>query len=165
MGSGLLTGRGNARQAVFRDDRDRQHFLGLLAHWVKRFAIGLHAYVLMDNHYHLLLELSEANLSAAMHWLAVSYTVWFDRRHGTVGHLFQGRFKSILVEPESAWEVSRYVYLNPVRVERLALGKAAKRREGRGEGERPDTALVRERIRRLRECASIGGVATRPMLG
>lgn len=145
-----LTSRGNARQPVFRDDRSRLHFLALLADWVERFAIGLHAYVLMDNHYHLLVQLSEPNLSAAMQWLGVSYTVWFNRRHGTVGHLFQGRFQSLLVEQERVLEVSRYVHLNPVRVERLGLGKAAQRRERRGEGERPDEKLAAERVQRLR---------------
>jgi putative transposase len=146
-----VTSRGNARQRIFRDDWDRRHLLGLLAEFVERFALGLHAYVLMDNHYHLLLQLSEANLSAAMQWLGVSYTVWFNRRHGCVGHLFQGRFKSILIEEARVREVSRYVHLNPVRVERLGLGKAARRREHRGEGKRPDAALVGERLRRLHQ--------------
>ena len=80
-----VTSRGNERRAVFRDDADRRHFLELLAQWTERFAVRLHAYVLMDNHYHLLVETPHANLSAAMQWLQVSYTVWFNRRHGRAG--------------------------------------------------------------------------------
>src|SRR6266516_3674047 len=77
----------------------------------------------MPNHYRLLAETTEANLSQAMQWLNVSYTIWFNRRHQRVGHLFQGRFKSVLVEPQTwALGLSRYIHLNPVRVRQLALG-------------------------------------------
>ena len=69
-----VTARGNERRAIFRDDRDRQHFLELLAEWVRLFGVRLHAYVLMDNHYHLLVQTPLANLSAAMQWLGVSYS-------------------------------------------------------------------------------------------
>jgi len=69
----------------------------------------------MDNHYHLLVQTPQANLSAAMQWLGVSYTVWFNRRHQRAGHLFQGRFKAIVLEEAAAVEVSRYLHLNPVR--------------------------------------------------
>lgn len=87
-----------------------------------RFSLRLHAYVLMSNHYHLLLETPEANLSRAMQWFNVSYTVWFNRRHGRCGHLFQGRFKAILVDAaERGAQLSRYLHLNPVRVERFGL--------------------------------------------
>ena len=95
-----LTARGNERRDIFRDDKDRRHFLELLEEVVSMFAVRLHAYVLMSNHYHLLVEITEANLSRAIHWLNVSYTVWFNRRHGRSGHLLQGRFKSVVVEPE-----------------------------------------------------------------
>jgi len=93
-----LTARGNERRDIFRDDKDRRHFLELLEEVVSMFAVRLHAYVLMSNHYHLLVEITEANLSRAIHWLNVSYTVWFNRRHGRSGHLLQGRFKSVVVE-------------------------------------------------------------------
>lgn len=87
-----------------------------------RFSLRLHAYVLMSNHYHLLLETPEGNLSRAMQWFNVSYTVWFNRRHGRCGHLFQGRFKAILVDAaERGAQLSRYLHLNPVRVERFGL--------------------------------------------
>src|SRR5436190_4174809 len=119
-----LTARGNERRDIFRDDKDRRHFLELLEEVVSMFAVRLHAYVLMSNHYHLLVEITEANLSRAIHWLNVSYTVWFNRRHGRSGHLLQGRFKSVVVEPaEWGLEVSRYIHLNPSRLRRLGLGK------------------------------------------
>ena len=88
-----MTARGNERKAIYRGDRDRKHFSDLFPAWSERFRLRLHAYVLMDNHYHLLLETHEANLSRAMQWLNVSFTVWFNRRHRRVGHLLQGRFQ------------------------------------------------------------------------
>ena len=96
-----LTARGNEQRVVFRDAQDQQHFLALLAQWVERFQLRIHAYVLMDNHYHLLTETTAPNLSQAMQWLNVSYTVWFNRRHQRAGHLCQGRFKSVIAEPQS----------------------------------------------------------------
>ena len=87
-----MTARGNERKAIYRAERDRKHFLELLPLWCERFRLRLHAYVLMDNHYHFLLQTTEANLSQAMQWLNVSYTVWFNRRYQRAGHLLQGRF-------------------------------------------------------------------------
>jgi hypothetical protein len=86
-----------------------------------------------------------------MQWLNVSYSVWFNRRHGRVGHLFQGRYKAIVVD-RLGWglELSRYVHLNPVRVSELALGKGARQRSGAGAAGAPKPVLVRERIHRLR---------------
>ncbi|HVM62946.1 MAG TPA: transposase, partial [Verrucomicrobiae bacterium] len=110
-----------------------------------------HAYVLMDNHYHLLVETPQTNLSQAMHWLGVSYTVWFNRRHGRVGHLFQGRFQAMILEPEvAAVEVSRYLHLNPVRVGRFGLSKTAQRRSALGMMNKPDEELVADRLEQLR---------------
>ena len=74
----------------------------------------------MGNHYHLQLESREANLSKALHWLNVSYSVWFNRKYSRVGPLFQGRFKAILHEPTEALKINRYIRLNPVRI--AALG-------------------------------------------
>ena len=146
-----VTARGNERRRIFADDKDRGRFVELLAEWVERFGLRLHAYVLMDNHYHLLVETPHANLSQAMQWLGVSYTTWFNRRHGRVGHLFQGRFKAMILEAESAAvEVGRYLHLNPVRVGRLGLGKTAQRRAALGMTDRPDAKLVAERLERLR---------------
>ena len=116
--------RGNERKAIFRDDADRVHFLDLLGLVSERFTIEFWAYVLMDNHYHLVLRTAEANLSQAMHWLGVSYSVWHNRRHGRAGHLFQGRFKSFIVDEEGYLDrLILYVHRNPLRgqlVERLA---------------------------------------------
>ena len=94
-----LTARGNERRPIFRDERDREHFCEVLAELVDRYRWRLHVYVLMDNHYHLLAETAEANLSRAMQWLNVSYSVWFNRRHQRAGHLFQGRVGQSLSGP------------------------------------------------------------------
>jgi REP element-mobilizing transposase RayT len=166
-----VVARGNERQAVVRDDRDRLHFVELLAESVERFGLRLYAWVLLDNHYHLLLESPEANLSWAMQWLGVSYTVWFNRRHGRSGHLFQGRFKAAILEPVTAGqEVSRYVHLNPVRVRRLGLSKSAQARARHGMCERPDPEQVARRLDRLRRYqwssyrAYVGRTAAPPWL-
>ena len=111
-----VTARGNARQPIFQDDADRQQFLNLLGREILQQRWRCYAYCLMDNHYHLLLETPEANLSRGMRRLNASYTQRFNRRHGRVGHVLQGRFKSILVEKESyLLELCRYLVLNPVR--------------------------------------------------
>ncbi len=112
-----LTGRGNARQKIFFSDADRQLFLDTLAAVVGRYGWICHAYCLMANHYHLLVETSKPNLSLGMRQLNGIYTQAFNRRHQRVGHLFQGRFKAILVEKESyLLELCRYIVLNPIRV-------------------------------------------------
>ena len=111
-----VTTRGNARQAIYTDDQDRSTFLAVLAAVVTRSQWLCHAYCLMNNHYHLLIETPQSNLSAGMRQLNGVYTQRFNRRHGRVGHVFQGRFKAILVERESyLLELCRYVVLNPVR--------------------------------------------------
>lgn len=146
-----ITARGIERRPIFHDDRDCRHFCELLEQWVKRFGLVLHGYVLMGNHYHLLLETPLPNLSQAMQWLNVSYTVWFNRRRQRAGHLLQGRFKAIVFDPlESALQLSRYVHLNPVRVKSLGQDKAARRAGRVGVSERPDPKLVQRRVERLR---------------
>src|SRR5215471_87478 len=121
------TARGNEQKRIYRSDRDRMHFLELLSELTERFGVRVHAYNLMDNHYHLLLETPEANLSRAMQWCNVSYSVWFNLRHRRSGHLLQGRFGAELVQDDAGWqEVARYVHLNPVRVARLGLDKSAR---------------------------------------
>lgn len=112
-----LTSRGNARQKVFFIDADRELFLDTLSQVVSRYGWICYAYCLMANHYHLLVETPKANLSLGMRQLNGMYTQSFNRRHNRVGHLFQGRFKAILVEKESyLLELCRYIVLNPVRV-------------------------------------------------
>lgn len=111
-----LTARGNARQPIFQDDTDRRQFLALLGREILQQRWCCYAYCLMDNHYHLLVETPEANLSRGMRRLNASYTQRFNRRHKRVGHVLQGRFKSLLVEKESyLLELCRYLVLNPVR--------------------------------------------------
>jgi putative transposase len=146
-----ITARGNERRAIYRDNRDRQHFCELLAELVGQFNLALHAFVLMDNHYHLLLELREANLSRAVQWLNTSYSLWFNRRHGRCGHLFQGRFKSVIVDaPQWGLFLSRYIHLNPVRIGKLGLNKSGQQRMRAGAGGAPAAEQVRDRIARLR---------------
>ena len=93
-----VTTRGTERQVIFGDEAGYQHLLDLMEGMVERFRVRLHAYVLMPNHTHLVMETPEANLSAAMQWLSTSYSMWFNRREGRVGPLFQGRYKAILFE-------------------------------------------------------------------
>lgn len=111
-----LTARGNARQAIYEDDADRRRFLRLLGCEVEQQGWLCYAYCLMDNHYHLLIETPEGNLVGGMQRLNGAYTQGFNRRHQRVGHLFQGRYKSIVVERDSYLkELCRYIVLNPVR--------------------------------------------------
>ncbi|MCF6336502.1 MAG: transposase [Gammaproteobacteria bacterium] len=111
-----VTSRGDRREAIFEDDEDRQIFLYTLAEVVERFNWLCHAYCLMTNHYHLLVETPDGNLSKGMRHLNGVYTQATNRRHSRSGHLFQGRFKGIIVDKDSyLLELTRYVVLNPVR--------------------------------------------------
>lgn len=111
-----ITGRGNERQSVFLDDADRIAFLELVHQVCDRFNWLCHTYCLMTNHYHLLVETIDPTLCRGMRQLNGVYTQDFNRHHGRVGHLFQGRFKAILVEKDAyLLELCRYVVLNPVR--------------------------------------------------
>ena len=110
-----VTSRGNERRDIFYDDTDREMFLSFLGTAVRRFGWSLTAFVLMTNHFHLVIQTPEGNLSRGMHWLNGKYAGWFNRRHKRWGHLFGGRFKAILVEKETYFtNVLRYVVLNPV---------------------------------------------------
>jgi putative transposase len=111
-----VTSRGNAGADIFLDDDDRRLFLGVLTRAVGRFAWLCHAFCLMDNHYHLLLETPRPNLSRGMRSLNSVYAQAFNRRRRCRGHVFQGRFHAVLVEKERhLLELARYVVLNPVR--------------------------------------------------
>lgn len=111
-----VTARGDGREDIFSDDRDRITLLGILSQACQRFVVSCHAYCLMSNHYHLLLETAEPNLARTLRHLNGVYTQRFNRRHERVGHVFQGRYKAILVERDAYYlEVVRYVLLNPVR--------------------------------------------------
>ncbi len=111
-----VTSRGDRREPIFEDDGDRLKFLSVLGEVLERFNWLCHAYCLMKNHYHLMVETPDANLSKGMRQLNGMYTQAFNRRHGRVGHVFQGRFKGIVVDKDSyLLELARYVVLNPVR--------------------------------------------------
>ncbi len=111
-----VTARGNAREPIFTTDDDRARWLRLLGRDVEQQRWRCHAYCLMGNHYHILVETPEANLSRGMARLNGVYSQWFNRRHQRVGHLFQGRYKAIVVAKQShLLELCRYVVLNPVR--------------------------------------------------
>jgi REP element-mobilizing transposase RayT len=144
--------RGIDRGAIFSDPRSYEHLVALLAETVERFQFRVHAYCLMSNHYHALIQTPEANLSQGMQWLGVSYSSWFNARHDRVGPLFQGRFKSVPVQ-EGKWavELSRYIHLNPVRVEALGLDKRKQRVASLGIGPPPTRDEVTARLKRLRE--------------
>src|SRR5512138_2766677 len=115
-----VTSRGNEKKPVFRDDTDRQSFLNTLQHVNKRYHWICHAYCLMTNHYHLLIETPDGNLSIGMRQINSVYTQLFNKRHGRTGHLFQGRYKAIVIQKDShLLEVCRYVVLNPVRAKML----------------------------------------------
>ncbi|MFT5241367.1 MAG: putative transposase [Candidatus Promineifilaceae bacterium] len=145
--------RGIERCRIFADDRDRSHFVSLLAEMHDRYRILIHAYVLMPNHYHTVLQTPDANLSEAMQWLHTSYAAWFNTRHRRVGPLWQGRYGAKPVE-NSAWayEVSLYVHLNPVCTNVFGLSKGRRRAEGLGLRSATKETLIL-RLRELRSYA------------
>ena len=111
-----VTSRGDRREDIFLDDDDRVDWLEVLGTVCARFNWVVHAFCQMTNHYHLLVETVDGKLSAGMRQLNGLYTQRFNRRHGLVGHLFQGRYKAILVQKEAyLLELTRYVVLNPLR--------------------------------------------------
>lgn len=111
-----VTARGNNKEIVFLDERDREKYFHFLKRCKNRFDFRLHAYALMPNHVHLLLETGKDPISKIMQALHTSYTMYFNTRHGRVGHVFQGRFKSLLCDRDAyLLELVRYIHLNPVR--------------------------------------------------
>ena len=119
-----VTARGNRQEPIFVDDADRRLFLDLLDQAFERFDASALAYCLMGNHYHLVLRTRQPNLSALMRHVNGIFTQRMNRRHGKVGHLFQGRFKAILVDRDAyLLEVCRYVDLNPVRAGLVASAR------------------------------------------
>ncbi len=145
-----ITARGQRRDNIYHDAHDRREFLQRLDEMTKRFLIEVHAYVLMPNHYHLLIRSPKANTSQALQWLNNGYGMWWNRRHGQVGHVFQGRFKSILVEGGATLlEVSQYMHFNPVAVKSLGWGKQKKSAEDIGL-RAPSPELIKKRLETLR---------------
>lgn len=117
-----ITSRGNEKKPIYRDDEDRKSFLDTLHKVNIKYNWLCHAFCLMNNHYHLIIETPDGNLSRGMRQLNGVYTQIFNKRHQRVGHVFQGRYKAILVEKESyLFEVCRYVVLNPVRAKTVNI--------------------------------------------
>ncbi len=139
--------RGNRRDRIFRSAEDCRRFLGRLAELPERFRVEIHAYVLMDNHYHLLLRPRDPSLSRAIQWLQLSYSVRFNWAHRISGRLFQGRFKAVLIQHQAdVPEVARYLHLNPVRIAGLGLAKAEQRRAKVAAIAEPRSGLVGRRL-------------------
>lgn len=111
-----ITSRGNEQQDIFKSDTERERFLSYLESASERYGAVIHVYCLMGNHYHLLLETPEGNLSQIMRHINGAYTTYYNTKRQRAGHLFQGRYKAILIDAdEYAEELSRYIHLNPVR--------------------------------------------------
>lgn len=111
-----ITSRGDDRKKVFISDRDYEKFLDYLLTAKQRFKFHVYAYCLMTNHYHLLLETTQANISKIMHYINGSYTTYYNTKRKRCGHVFQGRYKSLVVDRDGYFqELSRYIHLNPVR--------------------------------------------------
>lgn len=111
-----ITSRGNERKPIYLDESDFEGFLKVLGDVCERYNWVIHSFCLMTNHYHLLVETPDANLSKGMRQLNGVYTQWFNRKHRRVGHLFQGRYKAILVDKDAyLLELNRYIILNPIR--------------------------------------------------
>ncbi len=111
-----ITARGNGKAIIFIDDDDMYKFLDILEICTKAFNFICHGYCIMGNHYHLLIETPDANLSAGIHRLNSIYAQYFNKQHDRIGHVFQGRFKAILVQRDNyLLELCRYIVLNPVR--------------------------------------------------
>lgn len=114
--------RGNQKLAIFLSDEDRFYFLKVLGDAFDRFGVIFLAYCLMPNHYHLMVRALLGSFSRALHLINTAYSVYLNKKHSRCGHLFQGRFKSILIEADTyAYELSRYIHLNPVRAGMVRL--------------------------------------------
>ena len=117
-----VTSRGDRREDIYETDSDRRNFISILGDVCDQFNWRCHAYCLMTNHYHLLIETPDANLSKGMRQLNGVYSQSFNKAHGRVGHVFQGRYKAIHVEKETyLLELARYIVLNPVRAKMISL--------------------------------------------
>jgi REP element-mobilizing transposase RayT/AraC-like DNA-binding protein len=119
-----VTSRGDGQEDIYLDDIDRRNFIDILKEVCKRFNWVVHAYCLMSNHYHILIETPDSNLAKGMRHLNGVYTQQFNRNHKRVGHVFQGRYKAIIVQKEAyLLELARYIILNPVRASMVRAAK------------------------------------------
>lgn len=145
-----VTARGQRRDRIFDREGDYKRFLGLVGEMSVRYRVGIRAYCLMPNHYHLLVSTPDANLNRAMHWLNVSYSRWLNTRRGQVGPVFQGRYHAVLLESGYGLSVSQYIHMNPVSVSDMGLGKRTKAAEGQGLMGQPSPRLLTERVETVR---------------
>jgi REP element-mobilizing transposase RayT len=143
--------RGTERRDLFSEEADYIHFLDRLAEAQRRFRLSVYGYVLMKNHFHLMVCTPEANLSQAIQWLKVSYSMWFNAKYNRIGPLFQGRFKGVLVDRQESWllELSLYIHLNPVCIKPLGLDKKGKKIEALGWAA-PSPEVAKQRLDALR---------------
>ncbi|MBU0693310.1 MAG: transposase [Candidatus Omnitrophica bacterium] len=117
-----ITSRGDNRKNIFISDYDFEKFLEYLQLAKDKYKFNLYAYCLMSNHYHLFLETLQPNLSKIMQYINTAYTVYYNKKRNKTGHLFQGRFKSLLVDQDSYFlELTRYIHLNPVKAKIVDL--------------------------------------------
>jgi len=144
--------RGIDRRTIFSGATYYRHFIELLEAMCARYNVEVHAYCLMPNHYHLVIRTPEANASMALQWLNVSYASWFNAKQQRAGHVFQGRFKSVLIDGEGSWVrlAADYVHLNPVRTGALGAGKGDVGAERHGY-KIPSDEVVQRRLERLRK--------------
>lgn len=144
--------RGTERRTLFVTPKHSEHFLDLLEEMSRRYEVMVHAYVLMGHHYHLIIQTPHANASRAVQYLNTSFAAWFNAKHDRVGHVFQGRFKSVLIDGNGSWllEASEYLHLNPVRVADMGLSKHSNKAEARGL-QKPTRAALAQRLKKLRE--------------
>ena len=145
-----ITARGIERRVIFCGKSYYRHFLELLEEMGSRYCVEVHAFCLLGNHYHLIIRTPEANASQAMQWLNVSYSAWFNAKRNRVGHVFQGRFNSVLIDNDGSWLLiaSEYLHLNPVRTKGMRLGKRDNKVEGRGLRE-PTDDEIKKRLDKL----------------
>jgi len=125
-----VTCRGNEQKEIYQDDADRRRFLQILRQSLQIYTVKLYSYVLMSNHFHLLLETPLGDLGEFMRHFNITYTSYYNRRHQRGGHLYQGRYRSILVEKDSYLSaLSRYIHLNPVRIKTMEKAPLEKKIE------------------------------------
>jgi REP element-mobilizing transposase RayT len=145
-----VTSRGNERKEIFRVKEDYERFKHYISEAQDKYDFLLHGYVLMTNHYHLILETNKANLHQIMHYLNGSYTTYFNRSNGRSGHLFQGRYKGVVIDVDNyLLELSRYLHLNPVRagmVKRPEEYAHSSYRSYIGLGKKKEGIVTRDRI-------------------
>jgi len=145
-----VVNRGNRRDRIFLTDDDRRGFLGRLAEMPVRFRVEVHAFLLMDNHYHLWVRPWQGNLSRAIQWVQLSYSLRFNCAHRTSGHVFLARFKAVLIQDQGrVAEVTRYLHLNPIRIAGLGLSNLDQRRAKAADLRDPGAELIARRVRTL----------------